>query len=153
MSATPPELRHLLTALVDVGEPVVVGRAGGFVSRVIPITGGTVHGEGVSGVVLPGGADTQLVGEQVSRLEARYVLELDGARVLVDNRAVRIASAEDSAAIARGEQVDPARVYFRCAPRLTADDDGPWGWVNDRIFVGTGRRLPDRVEIDVFEVL
>lgn len=150
----PPPLRHVFTADVEVADPVTVGSTGEGVRRVIPITGGRVYGDGVAGKVLPCGADFQLiVGETVAYLEAKYLLDLDdGSRLYVDNRAIRSGSAQDSAALARGERVDPDRIYFRCAPRLAADVDGPWAWVNERVFVGTGRREPRGVTIDFFAV-
>ncbi|GMA21223.1 DUF3237 family protein [Arsenicicoccus piscis] len=122
--------------------------------RVVPIRGGQVHGTGVSGRVLAGGADFQLlVADTAAHLEARYLIDLDdGTRLYVDNRAIRSASPEDSAALARGEAVDPDRVYFRCAPRLAAAVDGPWAWVHERIFVGVGRRAPRGVTIEFFVV-
>ncbi len=45
----------------------------------------------------------------------------------------------------------PGLIYFRCTPRFsTAAPE--WAWLNHTIAVGTGRRRPDAVEIDVFTV-
>ena len=149
----PPALRHAFTVRVEIATPLTVGRTAAGTRRVVPITGGAVTGPHGSGRVLPAGADYQVVGAEVSWLEAKYVLELaDGHLVYVDNRAMRVASAEDSRAIAQGIPVDPQRVHFRCAPVLTADEDGPWAWLNRTVFVGTGERDPDCVRLEIFAV-
>ncbi|WP_318541238.1 DUF3237 family protein [Kocuria marina] len=148
-----PALRHAFTVRVEVAAPLTVGRTAAGTRRVAPITGGAVTGPHGSGRVLPVGADYHVVGTEVSWLEAKYVLELaEGHPVYVGNRAMRVASAEDSRAIAQGIPVDPQRVYFRCAPVLTADEDGPWGWLNRTVFVGSGERDPDRVRLEIFAV-
>lgn len=51
-----------------------------------------------------------------------------------------------------GEHVDPSRVYFRCIPALSADDSGPYAWLNRTLFLGAGERLAQGVRIDVFRV-
>jgi hypothetical protein len=48
--------------------------------------------------------------------------------------------------------VDPSRIYFRCVPALSADESGPYAWMNRTLFVGTGQRRPTGVRIDVFRV-
>ncbi len=151
---SPPSLSFFATLLVDVGEPVEVGATPGGIRRLVPITGGTAAGDGWSGRVLPGGADFQVLpDERSAQLDARYAVELDdGTRLFVENTALRAGSAADIAALGRGEPVDPARIYFRCWPRLRAPLESPLGWVNERLFVGTGEREPRRVRVDVFVV-
>ncbi|MTB73102.1 DUF3237 family protein [Arsenicicoccus sp. MKL-02] len=57
----------------------------------------------------------------------------------------------DIAALVRGEVVPFDRIYFRCTPRLPSS--GPrWGWLAGPILLGTGRRTPDAVHLDVFVV-
>ena len=150
----PPALRRFLDLRVEVGSPLEVGAVGAGVRRVIPIVGGTFTGPGWSGRVLPGGADFQLVtSERTARLEARYVLETDaGDRLYVQNTAVRTASAEVMGRLMRGEPVDPADVYFRCAP--TFETAAPaLAWVMERAFLGGGVRRPGDVVMRFFEVL
>lgn len=140
-----PQLEHLCDLAVRVAMPVEVGAGPSGVRRMIPITGGEVSGR-LSGQVLPGGADFQLiVGGTLARLDARYVIELpDGARVFVQNTAVRAASAEVTAKLMRGEPVPPEAVYFRCQPTFETGDPR-WQWLHERQFIGTGVRLPDTV--------
>ena len=121
--------------------------------RIIEITGGSFSGAHLSGNVLPGGADWQLIrGDGVAYLDARYTLEThDGALIYVRNRGYRHGPEAVIAQLARGIPVDPASYYFRTAPWF--ETSAPqYAWLNRTIFVGRGARLPDRVELDVFEV-
>lgn len=151
---TPPPLQFFARLSVQVAAAQEVGRAPFGQRRVVPILGGEVQGDGWSGRVLPGGADFQrIAGGTLAELDARYVIETDaGDRIFVANRAVRAASAEVTAKLLRGEPVDPAQVYFRCTPVFETASVA-LGWINERIFVGTGTRHPDRVEIACFTVL
>jgi hypothetical protein len=121
--------------------------------RVIPILGGQVQGEGWRARVLPGGADFQLiVTPRMAELDARYVLETDaGELIFVQNHALRVAAPEVTARLIRGESVDPALVYFRCAPRFETAAPS-LSWINERLFVGRGVRRPHCVEMQFFSV-
>lgn len=147
------ELRHFADLRVEVGAPVEVGATPRGRRRMIPITGGSAQGHGWTARVLPGGADYQIiVGDTRAELEAHYVLETDGGdRIYVRNHAIRVASPEVTAALMRGEPVDPAQVYFRCLPRLETAAPA-LAWINDRLFAGAGQRLPDQVVMRFHEL-
>jgi hypothetical protein len=103
--------------------------------------------------VVPGGADFQLiVSDTLAELDARYTLELDsGDLVFVRNRALRSGPPELMARLVRGEPVDPSSIYFRCSPSFeTASPQ--LRWINERMFVGTGARFPDRVAMRLYEL-
>lgn len=155
MTLAPPQLQHVCDLAVTIDAPVEVGQTAMGLRRMIPITGGAVTGPLMNGKIVPGGADFQLIlgdGTQ-AHLDARYVLELtDGTRVFVQNTALRVASAEDSAKIRRGEAVDPSRVYFRCQPKFEANNP-QWAWLAEHQFVGTGVRLPDAVHLSFYKVV
>lgn len=149
-----PELRFFANLRVTLSPPVEVGEVVHGRRRVIPITGGEVEGTGWSARVLPGGADFQLiVNDTLAELDARYVLEAEGGeRIYVQNLALRSGPPALMARLARGEPVDPAGIYFRCMPRF----ETAWpqmAWINERMFVGTGARFPDHVQVSVFEML
>jgi hypothetical protein len=154
MSLPAPALEHVCDLAVTIDAPVEVGSTAMGLRRMIPITGGTVTGPLMRGRIVPGGADFQLIvadGTQ-AHLDARYVLELDdGTRVFVQNKALRVASAEDSAKIRRGEPVDPTRVYFRCQPSFEASTS-QWSWLAEHQFIGVGLRLPDAVHLSFYKV-
>lgn len=151
MNSLTLQLNHFADLAVQVGAPIEVGVTPGGRRRMIPITGGEARGAGWSARVLPGGADYQIVVSPTrAELEAHYVLETDaGDRIYVRNRAIRVAAAETTAALLRGEAVDPALVYFRCAPTLETASRA-LGWINDRLFVGAGQRHPDRVVMSFY---
>lgn len=152
-SGPTPALEHLATVVVQVDPPQEVGVTPQGRRRVIPIVGGTVRGALLNGRVLPGGADFQLIRSPTfTDIHARYVIETDeGHRVYVENTGIRTGSAEDIARLARGEPVDPARIYFRSYPRFeTAAPE--LDWLNEHLFVGTGARYPDRVELNFFRL-
>lgn len=149
----PPTLELFATLSVQVATPIEIGTVNGGRRRVIPIIGGELRGPEVSGRVLNAGADFQLVQDDgVADLDARYVIELDdGTKVFVANRALRRASLEVTEQLVRGEVVDPALVYFRCMPRFEVAA-GRWRWLAESLFVGTGVRRPDKVEMTFFRV-
>jgi Protein of unknown function (DUF3237) len=156
-SLPPPALQHVLDLTVYVAAPIEAGHVTGLNSRgkrrIIPITGGTVTGQ-ISGKVLPGGADFQIVvSETTADLDARYMLELDnGEHIFVQNRALRRGSAADIAKLVRGEPVAPDAIYFRCVPTFEVSSPA-LEWLTQSIFVGTGARFPDRVLLSIFRVV
>jgi hypothetical protein len=162
MNTPAPELRALCKLNVQVAKPVEAGMMlhaqGQGQRRIIPITGGTVQGHArgqrLDGVVLPGGADFQLVtSASAALLDARYILRLnDGSHIYVTNQAVRTGSEADIAALIRGESVPPERIYFRCAPRFEVERVD-LAWMTQTLFIGTGARFPDRVEMVFYEVV
>jgi Protein of unknown function (DUF3237) len=121
--------------------------------RIIGISGGRFSGERLSGHVLPGGADWQLVrADGVADLDARYTLETsDGALIYVRNRGYRHGPAEVLKRLAAGERVDPGLYYMRTTPRFETGDER-YAWLNRIICVASGARRRDAVDLDVFEV-
>ena len=161
MTLPAPALEHIGNLTVFVATPIEAGQVTGLNSRgkrrIIPITGGTLTGPQLQGRVLPGGADFQIVvSDTCADLDARYLIALDdpqhqGQHIFVQNRALRRGSADDIAKLVRGEAVDPAAIYFRCVPTFEVSSPG-LQWLSESIFVGTGARFPDRVEISLFRV-
>lgn len=149
-----PQLAWFADVAVDVGEPLVLGEGPGGLRRVVPILGGSAHGEGWRARVLPGGADFQrIASDTASELDARYGLETDaGDRIYVQNRAVRTAPAEVMAKLLRGEPVEPSQIYFRCSPSFETGSPA-LRWITERLFVGVGVRHPAQVVMRFFTVL
>ena len=156
MTLPTPILEPVADLTVFVATPIEAGQVTGLNSRgrrrIIPITGGKVTGK-LSGTVLPGGADFQMVvSDTCADLDARYLLQLDnGEHIFVMNRALRRGSVEDIAKLVRGEPVDPAAIYFRCAPTFEVSSPA-LAWLTESLFVGTGARFPDRVEMRFFRL-
>ena len=151
-----PALQHVLDLTVYVAAPIEAGSVTGLNSRgkrrIIPITGGTVTGQ-VNGKILPGGADFQIVvSDTTTDLDARYMIELDnGEHIFMQNRALRRGSASDIAKLVRGEPVAPEAIYFRCVPTFEVSSPA-LAWLTQSIFVGTGARFPDRVQLSIFRL-
>ena len=156
-----PQLEHIADLTVQVSAPIEAGQVSGLNSRgrrrIIPITGGVLSGPQLHGRVLPGGADFQLVvSGTTTDLDARYMLALDGPQhagehIFVQNHALRRGSADDIAKLVRGEPVDPAAIYFRCVPTFEVSSPA-LAWLTESLFLGTGARYPDRVEMSFFRV-
>ena len=155
MAAEPvtPYLEKLCRATVELAAPLEVGATGLGERRVIPIVGGHFAGERLSGEVLPGGADWQLVrGDGAAMLDARYTLRTtDGALIYVSNRGLRQGPPEALARLRRGEAVDPAAYYFRTVPTLETGV-AAYGWLNDLIAVCSGVRAASAVILDFYAV-
>ncbi|MGN1056955.1 MAG: DUF3237 domain-containing protein [Comamonas sp.] len=149
-----PQLKPFARSTVQVAAPWEVGSTFRGQRRVIPIIGGQFQGDGWTAKVLAGGADFQLiVNERMAELDARYALETDaGDLIYVVNHAIRTAAPETMAKLIRGELVAPQEVYFRCRPQFETSSKA-LGWINERMFLGTGRRLPDCVQMEFFEVM
>ena len=121
--------------------------------RIIGITGGTFSGARLSGRILPGGADWQIIRtDGVAYLDARYTLETaDGALIYVNNKGYRHGPKEVIERLARGEDVDPALYYMRATPWFETSAPA-YAWLNRAICVCTGARRAAGVELDVYEV-
>ena len=121
--------------------------------RIIGITGGEFAGRRLSGRVLAGGADWQLIrSDGVAFLDARYTLETDdGAQIYVNNKGYRHGPKDVIERMARGEAVDPALYYMRATPWF--ETSAPrYAWLNRTICVATGARRPASVELEFYEV-
>jgi hypothetical protein len=139
---------------VEVADILSVGQTPYGERRVVPILGGRVEGPRLSGRILPGGADWQIIrSDGVADLQARYVIETDaGARIQVQSDGLRHGPREVLEAIARGEQVDPSRYYFRTILRFEAADPSV-AWLNRILALGRGQREKLGVKLEVYEVL
>jgi hypothetical protein len=147
------QLRPLLKAEIALAPAQELGDTPQGRRRIIGITGGRFSGERLSGRVLPGGADWQLVrADGVADLDARYTLETaDGALIYVRNRGFRHGPAEVLARLASGENVDPALYYMRTTPSFETGD-ARYAWLNRIVCVASGARRPAAVELEVFEI-
>ena len=146
--------RYVFSLSIRVGAPIEAGDIGYGSRRLIPILGGTLTGEGISGTVREGGADFQMIRpDGFTELEAKYAIEMDdGAILYIENIGIRFGSREALDKIRRGEVVDPSLIYFRSVPRFETGAER-YRWLMQSLFIGVGARHPDRVELDVHRVL
>jgi len=160
MSAYAPPLPHLSLLYrdeIEVAPPQLLGLTPAGERRIYPILGGRFDGERMSGRILPGGADWQIVREVAPdciemRVEARFTMETrDGALIYVQNQGIRRATPEQVGRMMGGEAVDPATYYFRMTPRFETSD-ARYDWLNGVMAVASGMRSPERVVYDVYAV-
>ncbi len=151
---TPPKLEFIFAAHVTVDPPLVLGDVGKGGRRIVPITGGDFSGPQISGEVVPGGADWQVLRHDgVAELEARYTLRTDdGALIYVRNHALRHGPPEVIAALAAGRPVDSSSYYFRGATFFEASAVR-YAWLTKNIVVCTGEREPASVKLKFFQML
>lgn len=147
-------LRPLFELAAEVAAPQITPDGPYGTRRFIPVTGGTFAGERLSGRLLPGGADCQLIRpDGVAELDVRVTLQTgDGAIILMRGFGLRHGSAAVMRRIAAGEDVPAAEYYFRETMTFEAPA-GPYGWLNGVVALGTGERRAASVHLAVFEVL
>jgi len=148
------QTKYVFSLAIKVGAPIVAGDLGHGVRRIIPILGGEVRGEGIKGTIFPVGADFQTIRPTgFTELEAKYAFEMDdGAIVYIENVGIRFGPKQLLDRIAKGETVDPALIYFRSVPKFETGAES-YRWLMQNLFIGVGARHPDRVVIDVHQVL
>ncbi len=132
----------------ELGQTTALGRR-----RIIPITGGRFHGPLLNGEILDNGADWQVVTQAgVAIIDTRYLLRLeDGALSYLQTRGFRHGPADVIAALARGEEVDPARYYFRVTLQFETASAN-FGWLNHTLALGSALRRADAVIYDAYVV-
>ena len=148
-----PTLTHTADITIRVGSPITVGETQQGIRRVIPIIGGTIKGARLDGTILEAGADYQLIrSDGYTTLDARYTARMaDGAMLYIVNTGVRYGPPEIMQRLLQGQVVDPALIYFRTTPRFETAADSCL-WLTLPLFLGSGARYPDRVELSVFAV-
>lgn len=149
IAATP---LFVLTAEMDA--PITAHESSWGSRRLIPVRGGSFAGERLRGRIGGGGADYQLVRpDGVVELDVRLVLRTEeGEHLAMTAQGIRSGPPELVQRAARGEAVDPALFYFRELVRFETSSER-LRWMNGRLFIGAGRRLPSQVELSVYELL
>jgi len=148
------ELRPLFEFVAEVDPPQVAPDGPYGTRRFIPITGGRFEGNRISGKLLGGGADCQLIRpDGVAELDVRATFETDdGVMFLMKGLGMRHGPEAVIDRIAKGEDVDPAEYYFRESMIFEAPK-GKYDWLNKIIAIATGARKATEVRIKAYEVL
>jgi hypothetical protein len=148
-----PTLQLLYTSRVDIAAPLDVGNTPHGQRRVINIVGGAFSGPRLSGRILPGGADWQVVrSDGIVEVDARYTLETaDGALIYITNWGLRHGPPAVIARLSAGDTVDPAEYYFRTTP-VFETGASEYAWLNGIIAVAVGERRAGAVIITVYEL-
>lgn len=121
--------------------------------RVVPIVGGSFDGPRLSGEILPGGGDWQIVhADGTADIDTRYTLRTrDGALIHLTTTGLRHGPPDVLRRLAAGEPVDPAEYYFRLALRFeTAHPE--LAWLNRTLGVAAAVRAGGEVRYDAYAV-
>ena len=139
---------------VDVGEVVTMGHGPLGERRIVPILGGTFEGPAMRGKVLPGGNDWQIVrADGVLDVDARYALQVEtGGAIRVVSQGYRHGPPEVLASLARGEQVEAEKYFFRSTLRFETGD-ADLAWLNRTIAVATAERKARQVLLTAYALL
>jgi hypothetical protein len=120
-----PRLEFVFEEMVELGNPMHPGATPWGERNIVPITGGTFAGPNMSGKVLPGGWDWQLVSKSgCMRLQADYMIQTnDGAIINVLNKGTMCNSA--------------GRPGFAATMPVFEAPLGRYEWLNEGAYVGT----------------
>jgi len=140
-----PGVEFVYEAIADLAPPQVLGQTPLGMRRQIPILGGTFEGPKIKGTILAGGVDYQLVRpDGFTQIEATYTIQThDGVYIHVHNHGV-----------IRDIDKPAPQGYARTIPEFEAPN-GPYGWLNEAVFVGTLARVvgpKSQVRIGIFRV-
>ena len=67
-------------------------------------------------------------------------------------RGIRHSSPEIAERIWSGEEIDPSEYYLRNAPFFETASD-KYGWLNNIVSVGVGKRVRNMAIYDIYEIL
>jgi Protein of unknown function (DUF3237) len=148
-----PRLELVARVTVRLAAPRSLGQTPWGERRLVAIIGGSFEGPRLRGVVLPGGADWQVIhADGMTSVDTRYALQThDGALIYIATRGVRWGSPEVLARIFAGEVVEANEYYFRLTAQLETGA-AAYAWVNRRVFIASAARARDAVSYDLFAV-
>ena len=151
-----PELALVTDLIVHVTPISTSAKLLHGVRRIVPLTGGTFSGPRLNGRMIPGGSDFQdWRNDGATEIHARYVGLKPTKAALSLRREYR-----HSSDAGRRQQWSGWQKVCRSIPRrdIYFRSDGAagnfrrriWRWLNRGIFLCSGARFPDRVEIRIF---
>lgn len=124
-----PSLELIWTAVVDIAPREDLGETSTGHRYIVPILGGKFFAgpqiQGLSGTILPGGADRQFVDNTgFKMLDAIYEMRTDDGTVLSIRNRVKI-----------DESTSPDT--YRVSVIEATAPNGPYDWLNRRVLIGT----------------
>lgn len=148
----PPKIVPFCTLQVELAPALDLGLGRFGRRRVVPITGGRVSGR-IEGTILDVGADWLAVTyDNVAAMDARYLVRTDdGALVEVVNQGFRFGPPDVMARLAAGEPTPPAHYSMRSTALLESGHPD-YQWLNRMVFIGTGARESNIVQVDLYSV-
>lgn len=152
--AVAPKLELLYSSVIEIESPLILGATPCGERRIINIKGGSFSGPRLSGCILRGGADWQIIrNDGTAEVEARYTLKThDGELIYINNWGYRHGPPEIIKRLNSGETLDPNEYYFRTTPRFETSSE-KYYWLNNIVSVAVGERRKSEVIISVYEVI
>jgi Protein of unknown function (DUF3237) len=142
----------MTTITIQLGERLVIGDTPHGLRRVSPILSGVAAGPRLTGEIIPGGADWNLVLADGSiEFHARYTLRThDGTLISVTNEGIERSV---MARLFNGEPPDFSKpMYGRTLPRFEVGP-GPYSWLSQSLFVAElSLGGKDQAVLDVYEI-
>ena len=132
VALVPPRAEFLYEAVAEIGPTVPLGVSPLGERRIVEILGGRFAGPGLSGKLIGGGADRQLLrADDMLELDALYEMQTDDGAILTVNNRVLIDTREPNAA--------------RFSKIAIQAPSGPYEWLNRLVIVGSLTSLkPER---------
>jgi hypothetical protein len=152
-AALPLQTEFLMQMSAELDPAQLVGETPQGDRRILYIKGGSFSGPKLMGTVLPGGGDWLLFRKDASaQLDVRTTLRTnDGALIYVNYRGVSVIPPDVRQQIMRGEDVDPAKYYFRTAPYFETSSE-KYRWLNNIVAIGVGKRTNTGVVYSIYTV-
>jgi Protein of unknown function (DUF3237) len=146
--------RHLFSMRLDVKPSVVIGQTPNGFKRAGIVTGGIFDGDRLTGIVLDGGTDWQLVRPDNSvMLDVRLNLKTtEGDLISLAYKGIRTGAPEILKRVDAGEVVDPSTYYFRMTATFETASS-KYSWLNSIIAIGVGSRGAAGPTYSLFELL
>jgi hypothetical protein len=140
------QLEPLCRLNVEVGPIVSLGMTPYGERRVVQIMGGEMTGDGMSGQVVAGGADWQVMrSDGVLDIDAHYMIRMSGGELVeIRSQGYRHAPPDIMAKMARGEAVPRDAYSFRAVIRFQTGG-ASFAQLNRTIAIAQGEREPGRV--------
>ena len=130
------QVEEIMRLTVTVDQPYVIGQVNGGIMQVIPITGGSVSGRYINGVVIPGGADWNIMrNDDLAHVSAKYVLKSDdGEFIVIENE---------------GTFVPETQAVIKTNLKFMAREDGKYNFLNKGVYVGELVPTPNVASVDI----
>ncbi|GAK67726.1 phosphoserine aminotransferase [Moesziomyces antarcticus] len=143
MSKPSISLTHAFTMTLTVGAPHALPGTPVGDRSFIPVTGGTVEGEGVEAKVTPNGGDFAIVRDGYGKLDVRvHAITQDGEALYIQyygHLEVTSAVAKILGGDASAQSTNFDDQYLLTTPVIEAPATSKLAWVNRTVFVGKGR--------------
>ena len=147
-------MEEIFSIEIEVAVPILIGQDD-IVGRrqLIPIISGELKGENMSGTILPGGIDSQIIRPNgICELSARYGIRLnDGETIYIENNGIRTVPEEYVEKVKKGDFIDPSLYYFKTTPKFEIYSP-KYKWLTTNLFICNAKRLPTKVLLTFYKI-